>query len=50
VWKARDYFVVTLGDAGAVTFFLNGKEIGTLGEEGSVIKNVVLSRSHTRND
>ncbi len=44
IWKARDYFVITLGDAGAVTFFLNGKEIGTLGEEGAVVKNVTLSR------
>jgi hypothetical protein len=49
-WKAREYFVVTLGDAGAVTFFLNGREIGTLGEEGTVIKNVVLSRSRIRGD
>lgn len=44
IWKARDYFVITLGDAGAVTFFLNGKEIGTLGEEGAVVKNFTLSR------
>ncbi|MFZ1729279.1 MAG: helix-turn-helix domain-containing protein [Bacteroidota bacterium] len=44
VWKARDYFMITLGDAGAVTFFLNGKEIGTLGEEGAVVKNFTLSR------
>jgi hypothetical protein len=44
IWKAHDYFVITLGDAGAVTFFLNGKEIGTLGEEGAVVKNVTLSR------
>jgi hypothetical protein len=36
--------VITLGDAGAVTFFLNGKEIGSLGEEGAVVKNVTLSR------
>lgn len=46
VWKANDYFVITLGDAGAVTFFLNGKEIGTLGEEGAVVKNVTLSRQN----
>ncbi len=46
VWKARDYFVITLGDAGAVTFFLNGKEIGTLGDEGAVVKNLTLSRQH----
>jgi hypothetical protein len=44
VWRARSQFVVTLGDAGAVTFFLNGREIGTLGEEGSVVKNIVISR------
>ena len=50
IWKAREYFVITLGDAGAVTFFLNGKEIGTLGDEGSVVKNVVLSRSRTKGD
>jgi hypothetical protein len=49
-WKAREYFVVTLGDAGAVTFFLNGREIGTLGEEGTVVKNVMLSRSRLRGD
>jgi len=49
-WRARDYFVVTLGDTGAVTFFLNGKEIGTLGDEGAVIKNVVLSRARIRGD
>ena len=50
VWKARDYFVITLGDAGAVTFFLNGKEIGTLGEEGAVAKNVTLSRRQLTSD
>ncbi|MFA6232558.1 MAG: helix-turn-helix domain-containing protein [Bacteroidota bacterium] len=44
IWKARDYFMITLGDAGAVTFFLNGKEIGTLGEEGTIVKNFTLSR------
>jgi cytoskeletal protein RodZ len=44
VWKARDRFVITLGDAGAITFFLNGKELAPLGEEGAVIKNVTISR------
>lgn len=50
VWKARDRFVITLGDAGAVTFFLNGREIGALGEEGAVVKNVTLSRQNTRGE
>ena len=49
-WKAKDRFLITLGDAGAVTFFLNGKEIGPLGEEGAVLKNVPLSRQNLRKD
>lgn len=44
VWKAKDRFILTLGDAGAVSFVLNGKDIGTLGEEGLVIKNYVITR------
>ncbi|MDH7514473.1 MAG: DUF4115 domain-containing protein [Bacteroidota bacterium] len=46
VWKARDRFVVTLGDGGAITFFLNGKEIGTLGESGAVVRNIPISRDN----
>lgn len=44
VWRARDRFVLTLGDAGAITFFLNGKQLPALGDEGAVIKNVTISR------
>jgi len=50
VWKAKDRFLITLGDAGAVVFFLNGKELGSLGEEGAVIKNVSLSRQNLHFD
>jgi hypothetical protein len=46
VWKARDRFMITLGDAGAMTFFLNGKQLSPLGEEGAVIKNVTISRQN----
>jgi hypothetical protein len=44
VWKARDRFVVTLGDAGAITFYLNGRELGTLGADGEVVKNLSITR------
>ncbi|MBL0176980.1 MAG: helix-turn-helix domain-containing protein [Ignavibacteria bacterium] len=46
VWKARDRFMITLGDAGAMTFFLNGKQLAPFGEEGAVIKNVTISRQN----
>jgi hypothetical protein len=44
VWKARDRFVVTLGDAGAITFYLNGRELGALGADGEVVKNLTITR------
>lgn len=44
LWKAKDRFVVTLGDAGAISFMLNGKNIGTLGEDGAVLKNQLITR------
>jgi len=43
-WKARNRFLVTLGNAAAVEFTLNQKPIGTLGRAGAVIRNYEISR------
>ncbi len=43
-WKAMGQFLVTVGDAGAITFVLNGVELGTLGESGMLIKNYRITR------
>jgi len=43
-WHAADRFLLTLGNAGAVTFALNQKSLGTLGRRGSVMRNVPLTR------
>ncbi len=43
-WKARDRFVVTLGNASAMEFTLNEKRIGALGKAGAVIRNYEISR------
>ena len=43
-WKARDRFVLTLGNAGAVQFTLNTKSLGALGRNGSVLRDTTLSR------
>jgi hypothetical protein len=43
-WRARDRFVVTLGNAGAAQFMLNKKEIGVLGKSGTVVRDLLLSR------
>ncbi|NOY05597.1 MAG: DUF4115 domain-containing protein, partial [Chlorobi bacterium] len=43
-WKAMDQFLVTVGDAGAITFVLNGVELGNLGESGMLIKNYRITR------
>jgi len=43
-WKAGNGFLVTLGNAGAVSFALDRKQIGTLGRRGNVVRNVPLNR------
>jgi len=46
-WRAAGRFLVTLGNAGAVSFALDKKEIGTLGRRGNVVRNVSLTRQTT---
>lgn len=43
-WKAREKFLVTLGDAGGITFRLNGKDLGTIGKSGAVVRNTLITR------
>ncbi len=43
-WKAGNRFLVTLGNAGAVSFALDRQQIGTLGRRGNVVRNVSLTR------
>jgi hypothetical protein len=44
-FKAKSRFSVTLGNAGAVTFTLNQKELGTLGKPGAVVRNYEITRA-----
>lgn len=44
-FKAKNRFSVTLGNAGAVTFTLNQKELGTLGKPGAVVRNYEITRA-----
>jgi cytoskeletal protein RodZ len=46
-WRAANRFLVTLGNAGAVSFALDKKELGTLGRRGTVARNVPLTRQTT---
>lgn len=43
-WKARNRFVVTVGNAGGIQFTLNQVSLGTLGVPGAVVRNVEFSR------
>lgn len=44
-WKAAKRFALTLGNAGAVEFTLNKKQLGKLGKAGSVLKDIELTHS-----
>ena len=43
-WRAGNRFLVTLGNAGAVSFALDKRQLGTLGRRGNVVRNVSLTR------
>lgn len=43
-WKARDRFMVTLGNAGGVSFRLNARDLGALGKRGAVLRDIELTR------
>jgi cytoskeleton protein RodZ len=44
-WKADQKFDVSLGNAGGIDFRLNGRELGTLGKSGAVVRNVIITRN-----
>jgi cytoskeletal protein RodZ len=43
-WRARDRFILTLGNAGGVSFALNKRQLGALGRRGTVLRNVAITR------
>ena len=43
-WKAKDRFIITLGNAGGVRVELNGKPQGPFGPSGRVARDIVLKR------
>jgi cytoskeletal protein RodZ len=43
-WRAKEKFIITLGNAGAVSFTLDGRPLGTLGKRGAVVRNVEITR------
>ena len=48
-WTAKERFIVTMGNAGGATFQLNGKDIGSLGKRGAVVRNAIISESNLKN-
>ncbi len=42
--KAKDKFTISMGNAGAVVFTLNGKSVGALGKQGEPVENITLGR------
>ncbi|MFH1052378.1 MAG: helix-turn-helix domain-containing protein [bacterium] len=42
-WSATEYFMITLGNAGAVEFKRNGERLPPLGPFGSVVRNIKIT-------
>ena len=45
-WVSNGRFLVSVGNAGAVTFELNGRPVPALGERGAAISDVALPPDH----
>ena len=46
VWKAKDYFVITEGNSGAVKFTRNGETLEPFGSRGKVVTNVKITEEN----
>jgi cytoskeletal protein RodZ len=44
-WAAKEQFLVSMGNAGAATFRLNGGNLGALGKRGTIARNVLITQS-----
>ncbi len=49
MWVAKERFAITMGNAGGATFQLNGKDIGSLGKPGAVVRNAILTKANLNN-
>ena len=45
LWKAREKFLISLGNAGAIEFTLNNTSIGRLGKRGAVVRDSLITRN-----
>ncbi len=43
-WSAKERFVITASDAGKFTVTLNNRFIGSLGKEGTILRNTILDK------
>jgi hypothetical protein len=44
-WAGKEQFQISLGNAGAATFRLNGVDLGALGTKGAVVRNVLITQA-----
>jgi cytoskeletal protein RodZ len=47
-FTAKDKFAITMGNAGGASFKLNGKELGSLGKRGSVVRNIIINEARLK--
>ncbi len=48
-WSAKEYFLISQGNVGAIQFTRNGKLLDPFGSRGSVVKNVKITKQKVTN-
>lgn len=47
-FMAKDQFSITMGNAGGATFKLNGKDLGSLGKRGLIVRSVLINQARLK--
>jgi transcriptional regulator with XRE-family HTH domain len=47
-WAAKDYFILSIGNEGAIKFVRDGEELPRFGKKGTVIRNIKITRDEIK--
>lgn len=48
-WTADNYFLITQGNVGAIQYYRNGKKLPPIGNKGTVVKNLKITKDNNPN-
>lgn len=47
-WSAKEYFILSIGNEGAIKFYKDGEELPSFGRKGTVIRNIKITQDEIK--